>query len=73
MNPSICGENDTDITFSLTSLTAVAPLFLAGLSRQHRHLGAGLHDKLLQVNLSQLLGQQLQLMLHVLQWNTGEV
>lgn len=73
MNPPICGENETDITFSLTTLTAVAPLFLAGLGWQHRDLGAGLLDKLLQVNLSQLLGQQLQLMLHVLQCNTGEM
>lgn len=56
----------TEGTFSLTA----AALLLSGLGGQHRDLGAGLLDKLLQVHLSQLLGQQLQLMLHVLQSNT---
>lgn len=68
LNPFVCDEKRTEATFSLT---AGAALFLSRLGWQHRDLGAGLLDKLLQVNLSQLLGQQLQLMLHVLQGNTG--
>lgn len=63
-NPSIRDETKAEVTFSLTG---VAALFLSRLGWQHRDLGAGLLDKLLQVNLSQLLGQQLQLMLHVLE------
>lgn len=63
-HPFTCDENKTEVTFSLT---VVAALFLSRLGWQHRDLGAGLLDKLLQVHLSQLLGQQLQLMLHVLQ------
>lgn len=66
-NPFICDKNKTEGTFSLT---VAAALFLSRLGWQHRDLGAGLLDKLLQVHLSQLLGQQLQLMLHVLQQNT---
>lgn len=40
---------------------------LSRFSRQHSDLGASLLDELLQVNLPQLLGQLLQLVLHVLQ------
>lgn len=65
-NPFICDESRTEATFSLTA-AAAAVLFLSRLGWQHCDLGAGLLDKLLQVNLPQLLGQQLQLMLHVLQ------
>lgn len=63
--PCFCDESRTEATFSLTAAAAV--LFLSRLGWQHRDLGAGLLDKLLQVHLPQLLGQQLQLMLHVLQ------
>ena len=50
-------------------MTAVSIFVLTGLGRQHCDLGAGLLDELLQVNLPQLLGQLLQLVLHVLQRN----
>lgn len=50
--------------------TGVCALVLGRFSGQHGDLGAGLLDELLQVDLPQLLGQQLQLVLHVLQWNT---
>lgn len=67
-HPFTCDENKTEVTFSLTvAAAAAAALLLSRLGWQHRDLGAGLLDKLLQVNLSQLLGQQLQLTLHVLQ------
>lgn len=48
-------------------MTAVSTFILGGFSRQHCDLGAGLLDELLQVNLPQLFGQLLQLVLHVLQ------
>lgn len=48
-------------------MTAVSTLILGGFSRQNCDLGAGLLDELLQVNLPQLFGQLLQLVLHVLQ------
>lgn len=48
-------------------MTVVTAFILSRLSRQHSDFGARLLDELLQVNLPQLLGQLLQLMLHVLQ------
>lgn len=52
------------------TMTVVATfILLAGLGRQHCDFGARLLDELLQVHLSQLLGQLLQIVLHVLQGN----
>lgn len=48
-------------------MTVVTAFILSRLSRQHSDFGARLLDELLQVNLPQLLGQLLQIMLHVLQ------
>lgn len=45
----------------------VGTSFLSRLSWQYSDLGASLLDELLQVNLPQLLGQLLQVVLHVLQ------
>lgn len=53
---------------SLTcTATAAGAVILRGFGWQHCNLGPGLLDKLLQVHLPQLLGQLLQLVLHVLQ------
>lgn len=51
-------------------MTVVATFILRGFSWQHCDFGACLLDELLQVNLPQLLGQLLQLVLHVLQRNS---
>lgn len=48
----------------------VSAFILSRFSWQHCDLGAGLLNELLQVNLPQLLGQLLQLVLHVLQWHS---
>lgn len=50
-------------------MAVVATFILSGFSWQHRDLGARLLDELLQVNLPQLLGQLLHVVLHVLQRN----
>lgn len=53
-----------------TSTGVGGALVLGRFCRQHGDLGAGLLDELLQVDLPQLLGQLLQLVLHVLWWST---
>lgn len=61
-------QHSKDFTYAVT---AVGPFVVGGLGRQHRDLGSGLLDELLQVNLPQFFGQLLQLVLHVLQRDNG--
>lgn len=53
--------------FNTYTGAVVGTSFLSRFSWQYSDLGASLLDELLQVNLPQLLGQLLQVMLHVLQ------
>lgn len=64
--PPIYHLAPNNITFTVA---AEATFLVSGFSWQHCDLGAGLFDELLQVNLPQLLGQQLHIVLHVLQRN----